>query len=76
MPGDPLGGTAVVADLVVTALLDGTVVALRRRDGEIVWTHEAGGGVNGWMAVAGDRLVVPVGMGDPPALLALGLPGE
>ena len=39
-------------------------------------TIDAGGGVNGWMAVAGDRLIVPVGMSDPPALLALGLPGE
>lgn len=76
VPGDPLGGTTVVADLVLTALLDGTLVALRRSDGEIVWTDEAGGGVNGWMAVAGDRLVVPVGMSDPPALLALGLSRE
>ena len=31
--GDPLGGAAVVGDLVVTVLLDGTLVALRRSDG-------------------------------------------
>ena len=76
VPGDPLGGTAVVGDLVVTALLDGTVVALSRDDGSIVDRFDAGGGVNGWLAVGDDRLIVPVGMSDPPALLALGLPGR
>jgi outer membrane protein assembly factor BamB len=73
VPGDPLGGTAVVGDLVVTVLLDGTVVALRRTDGEILWTGDAGGGVNGWLAALDDRLIVPVGNADPPAILALGL---
>src|ERR687891_505663 len=48
VPGDPLGGTAVVGDLVVTALLDGTVVALSRDDGSIVDRFDAGGGINGW----------------------------
>ena len=71
--GDPLGGTAVVGDLVVTALLDGTLVALDRTDGEAVWTMAAGGGVNGWLAALDDRLIVPVGNADPPALLAVGL---
>ena len=74
VPGDPLGGAAVVGDLVLTVLLDGTLVALRRSDGQIVWTHDVGGGVNGWLSVSADRLIVPVGMSDPPALLALGLP--
>ena len=32
--------------------------------------------MNGWMAALDDRLLVPVGMSDPPALLALGLPTE
>jgi outer membrane protein assembly factor BamB len=72
VPGDPLGGAAVVGDLVVTVLFDGTLVALRRNDGQIVATRDLGGGVNGWLSVAGDRLVVPIGMGQPPALLALG----
>lgn len=74
VPGDPLGATTVVGDLVFTALLDGQVLALRRDTGEIVFTHQAAGGVNGWMAAVGDRLLVPVGMADPPRLLALGLP--
>lgn len=75
VPGDPLGGTTVVGDLVFTALLDGQVVALRRDTGEVVFTHQAAGGINGWMAAVGDRLLVPVGNADPPRLLALGLPG-
>jgi outer membrane protein assembly factor BamB len=68
-------GTAVVGDLVITALLDGTLVALDRDTGEIVWTGDAGGGVNGWLAALDDRLIVPVANGDPPSLLALGLGG-
>jgi PQQ-like domain len=71
--GDPLGGTAVVGDLVVTTLLDGTLVALARDGGEVVWTGALGGGTNGWLAALDDRLVVPVGNGDPPSLVALGL---
>ena len=73
VPGDPLGGTAVVNDLVFTALLDGTVIALDRATGEIVWTFDAGGGVNGWMSVAGDEIFVPVGNAAPPQLLTLRL---
>ena len=75
MPGDPLGGTAVVGDLVVTALLDGTLVALDRADGREVWTMAPGGGINGWLAALDDRLIVPVGNGDPPSLVAVGLRG-
>ncbi len=71
--GDPLGGAAVVGDLVVTVLFDGTLVALRRSDGQMVGTRDLGGGVNGWLSVAGDRLIIPIGMSNPPALLALGL---
>jgi len=73
VPGDPLGATTVVNDLVFTVLLDGTLLALDRDSGEVVWTGDAGGGVNGWMAVAGDELFVPVGNADPPALLHLSL---
>ena len=73
VPGDPLGGATVVNDLVLTALLDGTVVALDRGTGEITWKHAADGGINGWLAVAGNTLYVPVGNADPPKLLAVRL---
>ena len=74
MRGPWLGGATVVNDLVLTALLDGTIVALDRHTGEIVWKHAAGDGINGWMAAAGDTLYVPVGNVTPPRLLALRLP--
>ncbi len=73
--GDPLGGVVVVNDLVLTALLDGTVVALDRETGAFVRRFEAPGGVNGWMSAAGDLLVVPVGMASPSRLVAYRLPG-
>ncbi|MCU1459731.1 MAG: Cytochrome c class, partial [Actinomycetia bacterium] len=74
LPGNPLGGATVVNDLVFTALVDGTLMALDRHDGKVVWSYDAGGGVNGWMSVAGDTIVIPVGSSSPPAVLALSLP--
>ena len=74
VPGDPLGATTVVNDVLFTVLLDGTVVALDRADGETVAIFDAGGGVNGWPSVAGDTVFVPVGNHAPPQVLALGLP--
>ena len=74
VPGDPLGATTVVNDLVLTVLLDGTILALDRADGGVVATFDAGGGVNGWPSVAGDVLFVPIGNTAPPQVLALGLP--
>ena len=44
LPGNPLGGATVVNDLVFTALIDGTVLALDRdTDGKIVWKYKAAG---------------------------------
>ena len=73
VPGDPLGAATVVNDLVVTALLDGSLVALDRVSGEIVHTVDLEGGTNGWMAVADDTLIVPVGATSPARIVALGL---
>ncbi len=73
VPGDPLGATTVVNDLVFTTVLSGELIALDRATGEIVWQHTLPGGTNGWMAVAGDTLVVPVGNANPPRLVALRL---
>ena len=69
VPGDPLGGTTVVNDLVFTALLEGQIVALDRNTGKIVWKTKAPGSINGWMSVAGNLLVVPVGSASPPRLV-------
>jgi len=63
-----------VNDLVLTALLDGSLVALDRGTGKIVWRHATGGGVNGWLAAVDDTLYIPVGNAKPPKLLALRLP--
>ncbi len=62
-------------DLVLTALLDGTVVALDRRTGAAFVARGAAAGINGWMSAAGDLLVVPVGMASPSRLVAYRLPG-
>jgi hypothetical protein len=62
-----------VGDVVVTTLIDGTLVALGREDGEIVSTTDLGGGTSGWLAALDGRRVIPVGKADPPSLLTLGL---
>lgn len=74
VPGDPLGGVTVVNDLALIALLDGTIVALDRADGHTVWTTQTTGGINGWMSVAGDTLVVLVGNASPPQRRVTPLP--
>ena len=73
VPGDPLGPATVVNDLVVTVLLDGTLVAIDPTTGEIVHTLDLGGGTNGWMSVADDQLVVPIGSSPPARVVALGI---
>lgn len=74
LPGDSFGGATVVSDLVFTSVITGKILALDRATGEIVWEYQAPGGINGWPAAAGGKLIIPVGFGDPPVLLALGLP--
>jgi glucose dehydrogenase len=71
------GGATVVNDLVFTSTYDGILYALAREDGEIVWSLAVPGGINAWPSVAGDTLLVPVGIGSPPMLVAfrLGAPG-
>jgi glucose dehydrogenase len=74
VPGDPLGGTLVVNDLVFTGTYQGIIYALDRSTGEIVWELEAPGGINGWPAAVGDQIVWPIGLAQPATLLALRLP--
>jgi hypothetical protein len=40
----------------------------------VVWTTKLAGGVNGWMAVTGDELIVPLGLASPPRVVAYRLP--
>lgn len=70
------GAVTVVNDLLFTAMFDGTIYALSRDDGSIVWSYQAPGGINAWPAVAGDTIVWPVGVGREPVVLALKLGAE
>jgi glucose dehydrogenase len=67
------GGVTIVNDLLFTATLDGTLYALARVDGSIVWEYKADGGTNAWPAVAGDTIIWPIGLGGQPHVLALRL---
>jgi len=67
------GGATVVNDLVFTATFDGKIYALDRKTGEELWNYQAPGGINAWPAVAGNRIIFPVGLGQPPQLIAFEL---
>ena len=75
LPGDSFGGATVVNDLVFTSVLSGRILAYKRETGDLVWSHQAPGGINAWPAIVGPMLLMPVGFGNPPMLLALELPG-
>jgi hypothetical protein len=68
--GDPLGGTLVLGDLVLTGTFQGTIIALDRSTGKIVRTMTAPGGINGWPAATHDTIVWPIGIGKSPSLVA------
>ncbi len=65
------GGATVAGDLVFTATYKGQVLAFDRSSGAQVWSYQAPGGVNGFISVAGDTLLVPVGVASTPQLVAL-----
>jgi outer membrane protein assembly factor BamB/plastocyanin len=67
------GGALVAGDLVFTSTFTGEVVAFDRATGKQVWSMQAPGGINSPMSAAGDTLLVPVGLGTRPMLLALEL---
>jgi alcohol dehydrogenase (cytochrome c) len=68
-----VGSALVAGDLVFTSTFTGKVLAFNRGSGKQVWSWQAPGGINGFMAAAGDRLFVPVGLGASPMLVALKL---
>ena len=65
------GGALVAGDLVFTSTFTGEVLAFDRASGKQVWSMQAPGGVNSPMSAAGDTLLVPVGLGPQPMVLAL-----
>lgn len=68
-----VGGATVVNDLVFTATFDGMVYAFKRSNGEQVWTYQAPGAVNAWPSFSGDTMLLPIGLGGFPSLIALRL---
>ena len=78
---DVIGGATVVNDLLFTSTIFGRMLAIDRSTGKLVIDYQADNGINGWPAVAGNLLVVPVGFANPelgqtPHLLALRLPEQ
>ena len=76
---DVIGGATVVNDLLFTSTIFGRMLAIDRSTGKLVIDYQADNGINGWPAVAGNLIVVPVGfadqeLGQTPHLLALRLP--
>jgi glucose dehydrogenase/plastocyanin len=67
------GSALVVGDLVFTSTFDGDVLAFDRASGKQAFSWKAPGGINSPMSVAGDTLLVPVGLGAQPMLVALKL---
>jgi outer membrane protein assembly factor BamB len=70
-----VGGATVVNDLVFTSTFNGKIYAFNAKTGEQVWEYQAPGGINGWPAVSGDTLLVPVGVGPTPMILAFKIGG-
>jgi outer membrane protein assembly factor BamB len=72
LPAPNYGAATVVNDLVLTSDANGGVYAFARDGGAMVWQFAAEGGINAPLAVAGDLLLIPVGL-TTPALIALRL---
>ncbi|MCW5893932.1 MAG: PQQ-binding-like beta-propeller repeat protein [bacterium] len=75
LPAAAFGAATVVNDVVLTTAFDGSLHAFARHEGgRPLWSVKAGDGINGWPAVAGDLVLVPVGLGSPAQLVAYRLP--
>ena len=57
----PLGAATVANDLVFTTLYNGTLLALNRTTGAIVYSHRLPATTNAPIAVAGNAVIVPAG---------------
>ena len=80
VPQMPLGAATVSKNLVFTTLYNGTLIALNRNTGAIVYRRRLPTSTNAPIAIAGDTLLVPAGgptlgtAGGDPQLLALRVP--
>ena len=61
VPTLPFGATTVSNDLVFTTLYNGTLLALNRATGAIVYQHKLPTSTNSPIAVAGNAVLVPAG---------------
>jgi alcohol dehydrogenase (cytochrome c) len=61
VPDMPLGAVTVSNDLVFTVLYTGTLIALNRSTGAIVYQQKLPAGANAPIAIAGNAVLVPVG---------------
>jgi glucose dehydrogenase len=61
VPTLPLGATTVSNDLVFTTLYNGTLLALNRATGAIVYQHKLPTSTNSPIAIAGNTVLVPAG---------------
>jgi len=80
LPTMALGAATISNDLVFTTTFDGTVVALSRSDGSIVWTGDLGMRTNAPLTIAGGTLVTaasyPAEPGQVAKVVAYRLPGS
>jgi outer membrane protein assembly factor BamB/mono/diheme cytochrome c family protein len=69
LPQVPFGAATISNELVFTTLYDGTIIALNREDGEIVWEEKLPGGTNSPLVIEGGTLIainsVPTGTEKP-----------
>jgi glucose dehydrogenase len=72
-PAIDVGGATVVGNLVFTSTYDGKVFGLDRASGKQIWSWQAPGSINSPLTVVGDTMLVPVGIGKSPAMVALKL---
>ena len=80
VPQMPLGAATVSKNLVFTTLYNGTLIALNRNTGAVVYRRRLPTSTNAPIAIAGDMVLVPAGgptlgtAGGDPQLVALRVP--
>jgi outer membrane protein assembly factor BamB len=81
VPAMPFGATTVSNDLVFTTLYNGSLIALNRATGAIVYRHSLPAATNAPIAIAGNAIIVPAGgstvlggKGGSPQLVAYAVP--